>query len=296
MARVARSRYPPGYYHIMNRGIAREKIFSSAADKNHYKKLAKSIFTEYPIEILAWCIMDNHFHYVLKGEPTDFSHALRRLNQSYAMTYNRRRERVGHVFQNRFKGEYIDSDDYLFAAVRYVHMNPVKAKIVSHAGDFAWSSYGEYFPDSGLKGSGSCYKKELASLTQREDRQNFLEFFNNSLDDFRVFHQGKDSYMFLDLEEDYKERRAETTVNLLEAHFPEYDFDVDYDRRPGIQTNADTSDIHLLYKMARILLAKTDMTYTEIASFLDLSRYQVSKIAYNIDREKGQAERIRYFN
>lgn len=286
MARRPRSRYPPGYYHVMNRGNARERIFSSAADKNHYKKLAKKIFEDYPTEILAWCIMDNHFHFVLKGEPMEFSQALKRINQSYAMGYNRRRERVGHVFQNRFKGEYIDSADYLFAAVRYVHMNPVKAKMVGHAGDFAWSSYGEYFQN----------RNEFSSLTKKGSRQNFLGLLNNSLDDFRLFHQGKDSYMFLDVDDDYKERRAEATVNLLEAHFPGYDFEVNYDRRPAIQTNADTSDIFLLYKLAGILLEKTDMTYTEIADFLDISRYQVSKLANNVLREKGQTDRIRYFN
>lgn len=297
MARIARSRYPPGYYHLMNRGNARERIFSSAADKNYYKKLARETFEDSSLDLLAWCIMDNHFHFVLKGDPMDFSQALKRINQSYAMAYNRRLDRVGHVFQNRFKGELIDSRDYLLAAVRYLHLNPVKAGMVDNPGDFPWSSFGEYFPNCQGMGPERLESFELYALTRRENRKKILSFFNDSLDDFRIFHGGKDSYMFLDVEEDYKERRAETTVNLLETHFPEYDFEVNYDRRPYISTDADTSDIHLMYMLARILLEKTNMTYTEVADFLGLSRYRVGIIAKNVDREEiMRQEEMSYIN
>ena len=261
MPRIPRNQYPPGYYHIMNRGIGKEAIFGTPGERNFYKNLAANIFQEYPVDILAYCIMGNHYHFVMKGEPMDFSSALQRTNLSYAMAYNARRDRVGHVFQNRFKSEFIDSERYLFAAIRYVHNNPVKGNLVKSPGEYPWSSYREYFSPREMPGK---------YLTKGEARNEIFRHFEESPDIFEKFHRGKDHHLFIDVHENFKERKVEAAMNLIENHFP----GVDFEKKEEM-----TSDIHLLYRIVSLLLAKTSMTQQEIADVLGLSQHQVGRIA-----------------
>lgn len=95
-------------------------------------------------ELFAWCLMDNHFHLILRMEMGKLSHAMQLVQTSYAGYFNRVYGRSGALFGNRFKSEPIESEEYLLAAVRYVHNNPVKAGMCRNAGDYAWSSYNEY--------------------------------------------------------------------------------------------------------------------------------------------------------
>ena len=268
MPRIPRNYYPSGYYHVMNRGVGREAIFDSDRDKNFYKNLARGIFQDYPIEILAYCIMNNHFHFVIKGDLLDFSKALQRVNLSYAMTYNSRRDRVGHVFQNRFKSEMIDSESYLMAAMRYVHNNPVKAKRVKDPGEYPWSSYGEYF---------NLGDKNMRFLTTLKGRMEIFGHFEKSPRIFKKYHKGKDSHLFLDIHEDFKERQVEAAVNLIEEYFPEISLD---------DKEELTSDIYLLYRIVAVMLKKTTLSHQEIADILGLSKSQVGRIAKrNKDKE-----------
>lgn len=257
----------------MNRGVGREAIFSTSGDKRFYRNLAKGIFKEYPVDILAYCIMGNHFHFVIKGDLLEFSRALHRTNLSYAMTYNSRRDRVGHVFQNRFKSEMIDSPEYLSAALRYVHNNPVKGNVVKEAAEYEWSSYREYFAPN---------VETEKCLTSEKGRMEILEKFDNSPWVFEKFHKGREFHLFLDVNEDFKERKVEVAMNIIENEFPKVDFE---------NMEEITADFYLIRRVVMALLNKTTLTHQEISDILGISKYQVTRIA-----KRTKEERKKYLN
>lgn len=150
MPRVARAKSESGCYHVMLRRAGRQILFEDDADRSAFLATLSRVFGEEDIELLAWCLMDNHVHLVLLDPKDSLSHAMHRINCSYARRLNHRSAHVGHVFQDRFLSKPIDDDAYLLEVIRYVHNNPSEA----HAGsarDYPWSSYSEYaFGRSGI--------------------------------------------------------------------------------------------------------------------------------------------------
>ena len=139
----ARSESDAEMYHVISRGAGRQIIFEDNNDRQRYLELLQNAITEHSGEILAWCLMDNHTHLLLKINISDLSEAMRAINSSYVLYFNKRHGRVGPLMQGRFKSEPINSDEYLLTAIRYIHQNPEKAGI-SKTKDYHWSSYREY--------------------------------------------------------------------------------------------------------------------------------------------------------
>jgi len=123
------------------------------------------------LSVLAWCLMDNHAHLLLRAELKALSDAMKRLGTRYARYHNRRTGHVGHVYSSRFKSEPVEDDGYLLTVVRYIHNNPREAGICE-APDYRWSSYAEYVggaalcdtsPVLGLLGSPDAFRRLVAS-------------------------------------------------------------------------------------------------------------------------------------
>ena len=143
MPRIPREYSETGIYHVMVRGNARENVFIDNQDKG---KLLKIIFEKKKDELFllyAYCIMNNHAHFVLKELKESISNSMKKITTSYAIYFNKKRNRVGHVFQDRFRSEVIKNDSYLLSAIRYVHNNPEKAGIATKE-EYPWSSYQFY--------------------------------------------------------------------------------------------------------------------------------------------------------
>ena len=149
MVRSARTRRESdaGIYHVVSRGVGRQIIFEDDSDRQFYLELLKNVVTKNSGEILAWCLMGNHIHLLLRMKLSDLSEAMRIINSTYAMHFNKRHERIGHLMQGRFKSEAVDSDEYLLTVVRYIHQNPEKAKIAKTE-EYPWSSYQEYIGEA----------------------------------------------------------------------------------------------------------------------------------------------------
>ena len=150
VARKPRARSSSGIYHIILRGINRQRIFEDDEDR---LKLIKD-FAKYKeisqCRIFAYCFMDNHIHILLQESKEPISMTIQRVSSSYVNWYNRKYERCGHLFQERFKSEAVETDQYFLTVLRYIHQNPIKAKIVSDAADYEWSSYSEYMWGGGI--------------------------------------------------------------------------------------------------------------------------------------------------
>ena len=144
MARQARKTANSDTYHVMCRGVSRHSIFEDAADYRRYRELLETQANGGPLILFAWCLMDNHVHLVAKATLPELSFAMKSINCSYAQYFNKRHERVGHLFQGRFKSEPIETDESLLQVIRYVHRNPLEAGITQTL-DYRWSSFKEYF-------------------------------------------------------------------------------------------------------------------------------------------------------
>ncbi|MBB6215045.1 REP element-mobilizing transposase RayT [Anaerosolibacter carboniphilus] len=143
MARIARVRSKTGIYHIMLRGIDKRNIFLDDEDRMKFiEKLLKARKTA-GFKLYGYCLMDNHVH-LLIGEQEEIGISIKRITVGYVQWHNNKHERTGHLFQNRYMSEVVETEEYLINVLRYIHQNPVKAKITNHAKDYPWSSYQQY--------------------------------------------------------------------------------------------------------------------------------------------------------
>jgi REP element-mobilizing transposase RayT len=131
MPRKARLDAPGAFHHIICRGIERRKIFYDDSDRDGILERLSAILGESRTACYAWALMPNHFHLLLKTGQTPMATLMRRLLTGYAVSFNRRHRRSGHLFQNRYKSILCQEDAYLLELVRYIHLNPLRAKIVA---------------------------------------------------------------------------------------------------------------------------------------------------------------------
>jgi putative transposase len=141
MGRPLRIEFPGAVYHVTARGDRREDIFVDDVDRQALLKVLAQALSRFDAGALAYCLMGNHYHFVLHTRLANLSLLMRQINGVYTQTYNRRHEKVGHLFQGRFKAILVDRDAYLLEVVRYVDLNPVRARLVKMPGAWAWSSY-----------------------------------------------------------------------------------------------------------------------------------------------------------
>ncbi|MBF0552802.1 MAG: transposase [Deltaproteobacteria bacterium] len=131
MTRQARIDAAGALHHIICRGIERGHIFLDDTDRDHFVERLAALFTETSTSCFAWALIPNHFHLLVRTASVPVSTIMRRLLTSYAVYFNRRHHRSGHLFQNRYKSILCQQDPYLLELVRYIHLNPLRAGNVS---------------------------------------------------------------------------------------------------------------------------------------------------------------------
>jgi putative transposase len=144
MARQLRIEYPGAFYHITSRGNERKNIYSADSDKKRFLEYLKAAHDRFKIMIHAYCLMPNHYHFLMETPMANLSRSMQFLNSSYTTYYNKKRKRIGHLFQGRYKAILVDKDSYLETLSRYIHLNPVRAHLVKQPEDYLWSSYRYY--------------------------------------------------------------------------------------------------------------------------------------------------------
>ena len=141
MGRELRVEVPEGTYHLTTRGSNREQIFWTDEDRSLFLRLLGIVTVKYSWTVLAYCLMTNHYHLVLEIADGGLSAGMQWLNGTYSRITNQRHGRTAHLFRNRFSSRLIESDEHLLTACRYVVLNPVRAGLCAHPGDWPWSSY-----------------------------------------------------------------------------------------------------------------------------------------------------------
>ena len=150
MARKPRLHVSGGLYHVILRGNAGQAVFFSPADRRFFYELLAEGVVRFGYRVHAFCLMSNHLHLALQVGDRELSAGMQNLSFRYTRYLNTRLKRVGHVFQGRFKAFLVDQDRYGLALVRYLHLNPVRARTVRQPGAYAWSSHRAYLGEEGL--------------------------------------------------------------------------------------------------------------------------------------------------
>ncbi|MBA4260929.1 MAG: transposase [Comamonadaceae bacterium] len=141
MARPLRIEFPGAVYHVTSRGDRREPIFVDDVDRRALLDVLGAGLDRFDVSALAWCLMGNHYHFVIQTRLANLSLLMRHINGVFTQRFNQRHHKVGHLFQGRFKAVLVDRDSYLLEVCRYVELNPVRAGLVAEAADWPWSSY-----------------------------------------------------------------------------------------------------------------------------------------------------------
>lgn len=184
MSRKPRSIFHNGFFHIVCQGLNKEFIFSELQFKNYYLKLVYKYSKKLSVTIIAYCIMDNHVHLLLYcNNISDISHMMKSVNALFASFYNKFKNRVGYVFKDRFYSELIRDEKHLYCCIQYIHMNPVKANIVSNAENYPFSSCRDYIYQIGI------ISDRLIELISNKN-ENYLQ---------KIFNTPDSLYSFIDI-------------------------------------------------------------------------------------------------
>lgn len=184
MPRVARKRSESGIYHVILRGINRQEIFYDEADYRYFIDVLREIKEGENYAMHAYCLMGNHVHMLIQEKELDLSSVMKRLGIRYAFWYNKRYKRVGHVFQDRYRSETVESDEYFLTVARYIHKNPVKAGVTAKAEEYDWSSCRDYYAQRKAAGLVDCEmllgmlngRTQFKRYMEEEDEQEIMEY------------------------------------------------------------------------------------------------------------------------
>jgi putative transposase len=141
MPRGPRHQSPGGLFHVTSRGVRRNAIFLDERDYTFFLSLPQKLTSTRSWIVLAYCLMPNHYHLLAETPAADLSAGMHWLNGRYAQWFNLRHGFEGHVFDRRFFSVLVESEWHLLEVARYVVLNPVRAELCSHPGEWRWSSY-----------------------------------------------------------------------------------------------------------------------------------------------------------
>lgn len=168
MSRSARKVSENGIYHVMLRGLNRQRIFSDREDYEKFLRCLNEYRQKCGFRLYAYCLMPSHIHLLIKPEEEPLGMIFRRLGASFVYWYNGKYDRSGHLFQDRYKSELVADESSFFTVIRYIHQNPVKAGLCDTPGDYPYSSFSNYFSDDSMIDS----EPVLSAM----DRDAFLQF------------------------------------------------------------------------------------------------------------------------
>jgi len=144
MARKPRIEFEGAFYHVIARGNQRQKIFKKHEDHPAYLEILTNYKQRYKFFLYSYVLMNNHVHLLVETQDIPLSKIFQGVNQSYTQYFNKKYKTVGHLFQGRYKAILCNRDEYLLSLVKYIHLNPVRAKITAHADGYKWSGHHSY--------------------------------------------------------------------------------------------------------------------------------------------------------
>ena len=183
MPRTARKTSLSNIYHVMLRGINRQNIFEEDEDRLYFLNILGRCKKLSGFKLYAFVLMSNHVHFLIEPADESLDTIFRRIGTRYAVWFNQKYQRVGHLFQDRFRSENVESDQYFRTVLRYIIQNPMKAGIESRPGSYRWSSFLAY-----EHGKGTVTDTQYA-LDLFGGRQELVDYLNQNNDDDTVMDE-----------------------------------------------------------------------------------------------------------
>ncbi|MDD3295729.1 MAG: transposase [Candidatus Omnitrophica bacterium] len=288
-------------YHITSRGDDRKKIFGSEGDYKKFLEYLKITRDKYRFYLYAYCLMGNHYHLLLETTQPNISKIMQYLNTAYTVYCNVKRKRCGHLFQGRYKSIIVDADNYLLELTRYIHLNPVRAKIVTSLQSYKWSSYGEYIKktDGGLidKNQLSRYFK----LSYRKYKEFVLDGMckeDNPLSDlYAGFILGKDKFIkdtlnTLKVQVESEEFAYKKLIQGIDPEAIIQEVAQYYKKEPEVMYKAKKKPL-LAKKVAIYLLKRfTSLSNKDIGGRFNIGYSGVSWVARDVERLMGKDKSV----
>jgi len=280
MPRTARLDIPDLLQHVIVRGIERRDIFMDDDDRRDFVQRLQYLLEQTGVECLAWSLMSNHFHLLLRPRQTILAKFMRRLLTGYAVSFNLRYKRTGHLFQNRYKSIVCDEDSYLLELVRYIHLNPLRVGIVPDLvglDRFPWSGHSGMMGKTTLPGQNTeevlryfrkrvaearrCYRSFIEDGVAMGRREDLVGSRRSSMK-----QPGADSKPVFDSrilgDTDFVERLREHDA--LEIRIPAQEPIQEIISRVAEQFSVSPQAISSKSRMARILDARSTVCYAAI--------------------------------
>ncbi|MEW5056232.1 MAG: transposase [Cycloclasticus sp.] len=198
MPRPIRIEYENAYYHVMNRGGGRRTLFHNESYFEAFLKTLGEAHQRFAVQVLSYCLMSNHYHLLLKTPEANLGRAMRHINGVYTQRHNRMKKTDGSLFRGRYKAICIEEDSYQLQLSRYIHRNPIEAKLVDNLEEYPWSSY-SYFINH-KKAPEWLYLDEIYQQVGgvSNKRNRYKEFVELGVDEeIKQFYSKEDSLPYL---------------------------------------------------------------------------------------------------
>lgn len=179
MSRPLRVEYEDAWYHVMNRGANRKSIFGTDELRYIFLSLIEEIVKLFSVEIHAYCLMGNHYHLLVRTPYSNLGRAMRYLNGVYTQRYNCYNKTDGALFRGRYKAIIIENNNYLLQVNRYIHLNPIQAKLCKDPDRYFWSSYQHYV----LKENVNKWLKTNYFIDEMGGRDKYIEYILEGIDE-----------------------------------------------------------------------------------------------------------------
>ncbi|MFZ7133005.1 MAG: transposase [Eubacteriales bacterium] len=253
MARTPREISNLKYYHVMIQGNNKNKLFLDDEDKKRMLEIIRNIVRIHRTKVIAYCVMDNHAHFLIKEEH-NISSIMKKINSSYAIYFNKKYNSSGHVFEDRFKSECIKSESQLLPVIRYIHNNPQRCGL-SVKLEYKWSSYCEYIQH-----------KEESIIDKKNILNQFDGNYEKALIKFIEYNNKENNDIFLDMTESVENK----IVKMIESYLSQNDINF---QELGYKKN-----IEHRIQLVLLLKIKGNLSIRKIAEILQLNRGVVYKI------------------
>lgn len=299
MARRRRYHLPGGTYHAMLRGNDGQKIFFNDGDRCKMCLLIQEGVERFGHRVLGFCFMSNHMHLAIQVGQITLSRIIHNLSFRYARYINSEMGRTGHLFQGRFKSILVDSNRYAKELIRYIHLNPVRAGMVTLPNQYKWSSHNTYLKASELPWVASEYLMAIFGDDSNAAISNFQSFVNAGIgiEEELDFEQGRDEGILGD--DDFVKRVREKGAliskdhlgiqELTEAVCDLYDINIESVRMPGKERQS--SKVRAI--LAILVKESSYLTLEELAKVVDRDASSLSKHAARLKMKSVTCEKLR---
>lgn len=285
MARKQRYHIPGAFYHVMLRGNDGQSIFFRDADRCRMCLLIQEGVEKYGHRIHAFCLMGNHIHLLVQVGNTSLSKLIHNLSFRYSQFFNRRYQKIGHLFQGRFRAVLIQEEAYFLRLLRYIHMNPIRAYLVKEPEEYPWSSHGAYLGhmefvwltiNHGLRkfeDNLSAARLKYRNYVLKQESEDSLKELRQGFSDGQIL--GDDDFL-----KDIRNSRNEVSLvkisvqMILEAICQVYDVD-----RIALASPLRSDYLSLVRGAAALLARQKGLTLEEIAKAFKRNGSSLSRLA-----------------